>query len=104
MDECELGDREAEQVDAQRRAVAGDRIAGTAEEGRLLHAVPRRAGVVEAGQLHGWNGGRVDDAERPEERQAQLDVPDREAAAEQTVELVHAPGGQLADVERAGVV
>src|SRR5256885_3300058 len=77
MREVELPDREAEQVDAQRHTGAGHRLPIAAEEARALAAVVGDAGIGEQRHLH-RNGPihRLRDAERSQQREPELDVPD----------------------------
>ena len=59
MDVGDLGDREAEEIDAERGAEARHRHARAAEETRVLGIGPCHAGVVEARRFDGRDARRA---------------------------------------------
>src|SRR5439155_9922634 len=106
--EVELADRKAEEVHAKRDARAGDAFARAAEDLRRLVAVPRDAAVGEQRHFHRNRSVHVlRDAERPEQREAELEVADEHAAADQSIErgaVARLVRHALSRVERVDVV
>jgi hypothetical protein len=83
---AELSDRKAQNIEAQRRAVASDRLAGYSTQFRLLGAGLRNPSVIEQRGLDRRDAPAGYDAKRPQHGDAQFRVPHRHPASEKSVE------------------
>src|SRR5258705_3730892 len=86
--DVELSDRVSEQVDAERRSSRRPALPAAAEQRRALAAVPRDAAVGEEDDLERNRSvhPRRRGDERTKQREAEFQVADEHAAAEQPIE------------------